>query len=150
MYLITGITPILQIVKAVFNDPGDNSVLSLVFANQTEDDILCRPDLEKLQTDYPTRFKLHYTLSRPPKDGKYLHLHFIFLHDLFDFLTSPFCWTGWQYSTGYINDSMLKENFYPPSNETIVLMCGPTPMVQSACLPALDKLNYDVKLRYVY
>ena len=56
----TGITPMLQVIKAVLKDPGDRTQvlarahgvfasltlaelqLSLLFANQTEDDILCR------------------------------------------------------------------------------------------------------------
>ncbi|XP_065830977.1 NADH-cytochrome b5 reductase 1-like [Oscarella lobularis] len=43
----SGITPILQIVQAILKDPYDRTEMSLIFANQTEDDILLRPELEK-------------------------------------------------------------------------------------------------------
>lgn len=56
----------LQIVKHVFKDSKDPVSLSLLFANQTEEDILCREDLEKIRDEQPDRFKLWYTLDRPP------------------------------------------------------------------------------------
>lgn len=38
----------------------------LVFVRQTENDILLRTELEDLQQQHPDRFKLWYTLDRPP------------------------------------------------------------------------------------
>ncbi|CAG7785540.1 unnamed protein product [Allacma fusca] len=120
----SGITPMLQIIKAVFKESSEKVSLSLVFANQTEEDILCRSDLEKIQKEHPDRFKLWYTLDRPSND--------------------------WKYSTGFINAEMLQSNFFPAADDTIVLMCGPPPMINFACNPALDKLNFDAKLRFAY
>jgi cytochrome-b5 reductase len=120
----SGITPMLQIIKAVFKESNDKVSLSLIYANQTEEDILLRSDLEKIQEEHPDRFKLWYTLDRPPKD--------------------------WKYSTGFINEDMIKGNLFPPSEDSIVLMCGPPPMINFACIPALDKLDYDPKLRFAY
>ena len=51
----TGITPMLQLVRAVFRDPEDKTNLSLLFANQTEDDILLRNELEEVQKKHPDR-----------------------------------------------------------------------------------------------
>jgi cytochrome-b5 reductase len=45
----TGITPMLQLMEAVCRDPSDQTHCSLLFANQTEQDILCRERLEELQ-----------------------------------------------------------------------------------------------------
>ena len=39
--------------------------MSLIFANQTEGDILLRDELEACEKDHDN-FKLHYTLDRPP------------------------------------------------------------------------------------
>lgn len=58
----------LQIIKAVLKDPEDNSNVFLLFANQTEDDILVRSELEWLAKQHDN-FKLWYTLDRPP-EGK--------------------------------------------------------------------------------
>lgn len=62
----SGITPMLQIVKAVIKEKNPLLKLSLIFANQTEEDILCREDLEKIVSENPDQFKLWYTLDRPP------------------------------------------------------------------------------------
>lgn len=64
----TGITPMLQLVTDIFRDPDDKTNLSLLFANQSEDDILVREELEKFQAEHPQRFKLWYTVDRP-KEG---------------------------------------------------------------------------------
>lgn len=45
---------------------------------------------------------------------------------------------------------MLSKNLHPPSDQTIVLMCGPPPMINFACQPNLEKLGYNDKLRFAY
>lgn len=60
-----GITPILQLVRHIVKDPTDKTNLALLFANQTEDDILVRKELEEVAEKYPDQFKLWYTLDRP-------------------------------------------------------------------------------------
>jgi cytochrome-b5 reductase len=57
---------------------------------------------------------------------------------------------GWKYSTGFISAKMISEHLFPPSPDTLVLMCGPPPMINFACVPNLDKLGYDPKLRFAY
>ena len=64
----SGITPMLQIVKAVLKDPADTTKVSLLFANQTEEDILLRSELELLAKRHDN-FELWYTLDRP-SEGK--------------------------------------------------------------------------------
>lgn len=44
----TGITPMLQLIRAVFRDKNDRTSMSLLFANQSEDDILLREELEEV------------------------------------------------------------------------------------------------------
>ena len=38
----TGITPMLQVIQQVLTDPEDSTKMTLIFANQTEDDILLK------------------------------------------------------------------------------------------------------------
>lgn len=57
---------------------------------------------------------------------------------------------GWKYSVGFISDEMIKDHLFPPSQDTLVLMCGPPPMINAACVPNLDKMGYDAKLRFAY
>jgi len=116
----TGLTPMLQIIAAVLKEPAASApVMSLLLANQTEDDILVRDKLERLQELHPTRFSLHYTLDRPP--------------------------TKWAYSSGFITKEMIAAQLPPPGEQTLVLMCGPPPMVKFACRQNLDALGYPAE-----
>jgi len=115
----TGITPCLQIINAVLKDPENSSItLSMIYANQTEDDILLRNELEELAAANPERFKLHHTLDRPPKK--------------------------WAHSEGFVTKEMIAKHIPAASADgsTQVLMCGPPPMIKFACLPALKELGF--------
>lgn len=59
---------------------------------------------------------------------------------------------GWNYSVGFINEEMIKNHLYAAddNNSTIVLMCGPPPMINNACLPALNKLGFHPDTRFTY
>jgi len=120
----TGITPMFQLIKHVLKDPTDKMELFLLFANQTEDDILLRKELEALASANGDKFKLWYTVDRPTKD--------------------------WQYSSGFISTEMISEHLPPPSEEGFILMCGPPPMIKLACIPNLDTLGYNPALRFAY
>lgn len=42
----SGITPMYQLMQAIANDPNDKTVAYLLFANQSEDDILLRKGID--------------------------------------------------------------------------------------------------------
>lgn len=62
-----------QLVKHVLKDPEDKTKLALLFANQSENDILLRDELEKVAEEHPDVFKVWYTVDRP-SEGE----HFFF------------------------------------------------------------------------
>lgn len=109
----TGITPMLQIVRAVLRDPADKTELFLIFANQTEDDILLRQELDALPCD---RIRVWYTLDRPPKK--------------------------WNYSTGFISSEMCRAHLPAPAPDVQLFVCGPPPMIKFACEPAFTELGF--------
>jgi cytochrome-b5 reductase len=114
----TGITPMLQVIRAALKDPFDDTEMWLLFANQTEEDILLRKELEAIPKN---RLHVWYTLDRPPA-------------------------IDWGYSTGFINKDMCAEHLPPKvegATDTIILMCGPPPMIKFACEPALKELGFD-------
>jgi cytochrome-b5 reductase len=92
------------------------------------DDILVRDELEALEKEFPTQFKLHYTVDRALTDG------------------------GWTYSTGFITKDMIEQHilFNGSSNNTQVLMCGPPPMIKFACLPNLTELGFTEKEWFIF
>jgi cytochrome-b5 reductase len=120
----TGITPMLQLIRQVFKNSDDNTELALIFANQTEKDILLRDELEEIQSEFSDRFKLWYTLDKAPE--------------------------GWKYSEGFVNDGMIKDHLPSPGDDTLIVMCGPPPMINFACMPNLDKLGYSQEMRFAY
>lgn len=115
----TGLTPMLQVITGILKDPKDKTTMSLIYANQTEDDILMRKEIEDLAKRYPDRFKFHYTIDRPPNN--------------------------WAYSTGFINKEMIERHLPSASADksTQILMCGPPPMIKFACLPNLEALGFS-------
>jgi cytochrome-b5 reductase len=127
----TGITPMYQILNEILKEqtsilPGERVDIKiwLLFANQTEQDILLRDELEQLAATNSDRFRLWYTVDRESEE--------------------------WKYSKGFINDTMIKEHMPPPGDDVLICICGPPPMIKYACLPNLDKLGYTESMRYTF
>lgn len=120
----TGITPMLQLIRHITSDKNDSTELALIFANQTEKDILVRKELEEVVKEHPNQFKLWYTLDVPSD--------------------------GWKFSKGFINAEMIREHLFAPAADSLVVMCGPPPMIHYACDPALESLDYKKDLCFAY
>lgn len=101
----TGITPMYQVIKHSLSLPEDKTVISLIYANVNEDDILLRTELETMAKQHPDRFNIHYTLDNPP--------------------------AGWTNGHGFVSATMIKEFLPAASSTTKILVCGPPPMVAS-------------------
>jgi cytochrome-b5 reductase len=123
----TGITPMLQVLHAIFRDRSDAKTrVKLIYANQTASDILVRQELEELAKDFPTRFSLWYTVDRVDGNGDDA--------------------TSWHYDTGFINKTMLEQHLLFEKREgTQFFICGPPPMIKFACQPALEELGFSAK-----
>ena len=94
----TGITPMLQIIRAALKNPSDKTRISLIYANVNEDDILLKTELDELAARNPTRFKVYYVLNNPPP-----------------------AWAG---GVGFVTKAQIQQ-YLPPTMEGIkILMCG--------------------------
>ena len=111
----TGLTPAYQVMKAVYKDPEDTTEIYLLYANQTEKDILMREDLERMASEREN-IHLWYTVDRPEE--------------------------GWAYSSGFINEQMIRKHIPAAADNSFVGMCGPPPMINFACIPNLQKVGY--------
>lgn len=97
----TGITPMWQVFRAILSNPADDTPISLVFANVTEDDILLREEIESLAETHP-QFDVYFVLNDPPE--------------------------GWGMGVGFVTKDILLERFGEAEAGSIALMCGPPPM----------------------
>ncbi|XP_077424664.1 NADH-cytochrome b5 reductase 2 [Vanacampus margaritifer] len=120
----TGITPMLQLIRTITADPTDNTMCHLIFANQAEKDILLREELYEMEKSHPDKLKLWFTLDKPSE--------------------------GWKYSSGFVTSTMIKAHLPAPSADVLVVLCGPSPMIQNACLPNLDELGYKTEHIFAY
>jgi len=120
----TGIAPMLQVIRDILKKSKvDKTKIALLFANQTEKDILLRQELESLAAEHPDQLKIWYTLDRPEE--------------------------GWKYGSGFVNKDMIKEHLYKPDEETLILLCGPPPMI-AFVNTQLDELGYSKESRFKY
>ncbi|KAF8507061.1 ferredoxin reductase-like C-terminal NADP-linked domain-containing protein [Russula emetica] len=111
----TGITPMLQIIRASLKNPEDPTRLSLIYANVNYDDILLKKELDELADKYPSRFRVFYVLNNPP--------------------------AGWTGGVGFVSKEQIASHL-PASHDNIkILLCGPPPMI-TAMKKHLDELKY--------
>ncbi|CAE6521334.1 unnamed protein product [Rhizoctonia solani] len=111
----TGITPMLQIIRAAMKNPLDLTKISLIYANVTKEDILLKAELDDLVARYPSRFSVYYVLNNPPE--------------------------GWDGGIGFVTKDMIEKHLPPTDSNIKVLLCGPPPMM-NAMKKHLDDLGY--------
>ena len=113
----SGITPMIPIIRTVLGGESDTTQLNLLFANKKEDDIILRDKLENRQEEFSHQYKFFYTLDEPADN-----------------------WSGYR---GFINSDMITETMPAPSDDTLILLCGPPKMISEAVKPTLEQLNYS-------
>jgi len=105
----SGITPIYQLTQAILNNPEDKTKIALVYANNTEEDILLKKEFDELSQKYPDRFSRIYTVSKTTPQNEST------------------------YEKGYVTKEMLNKVMPHKMNErnVKVLVSGPPPMVET-------------------
>ena len=86
-----------------------------MFANRSSKDILLKEELENFIHDSNFEFKVFFTIDQYEEN-----------------------WNG---GVGHINKDMLASNLPSPSDDTLMLMCGPPIMCQKVILPILNELG---------
>lgn len=114
----TGITPILQVIKAILRNPEDETKISLIFANVSKDDVLLYEELKEMALKHSDKLKVHFVLNNPPSDEE---------------------WTG---SVGYVTAEIIKSNCPAAAEDTKILMCGPPPMMTAMTKILTEELNF--------
>lgn len=101
----TGITPMLQLIRKIISDPQDKTMVTLLFGNVSENDILLKDELDKIAKDHPN-FDVHYTVDR---------------------LADPK--SGYSGDVGLVTAGLIKKYLPRPSDDSMILVCGPPQMV---------------------
>eukprot|EP00250_Pteridium_aquilinum_P033121 c5219_g1_i1 orf=440-1468(-) len=99
----TGITPMLQVIDAILSNKDDNTKVSLIYANISPEDILLKEKLDVLAAENPN-FKVYYVVDKPS--------------------------SNWRGGSGYITKDMVLKGMPAPSDETLILVCGPPGMMK--------------------
>ena len=107
----TGIAPMLQVVDEILEDREDSTKVSLIFANQTESDILMKKEIDARVAANPDKLKVYYVVDK----------------------ASYF--SGWKGGTGYVTEEMLGAHMPKPTKDAMVYVCGPPPMYKAICGP---------------
>lgn len=109
----TGITPMYQLTRAIFNNPDDKTKVSLVYGNVGESDILLREEFERLEKEYPDRFRAFYTLDNPTE--------------------------SWKHGKGFISKEVLQEFLPDSKQENIkIFVCGPPGLYKAISGPKVS------------
>jgi len=101
----TGITPMLQVLEEILSERDDKTQVTLLFGNDSEDQIIIKDRLDNLAKRHPN-FKVHYVVTKPNTDS----------------------WKGY---TGFINGELIKRHIPGPSDDVLVMVCGPPPFYEA-------------------
>lgn len=108
----SGITPGYGLLARILLTPGDATELRVIDANNTENDILMRDELDEFERNSRGQLKIMHVLNDPRDD--------------------------WKGPRGFVTEDMIKRHLFEPSEESVVLLCGPPVMMEKAVLPVLD------------
>eukprot|EP00052_Salpingoeca_macrocollata_P033639 m.9055 g.9055 ORF g.9055 m.9055 type:complete len:300 (-) comp5377_c0_seq1:71-970(-) len=102
----TGLTPMLQVIQHLLANKNDQTKMTLIFANRSEDDIILRKELDAMAVANPDRLKIFYMVDKAQSKD-------------------------WKYGQGYINKETITSQFPPPGTDNMVFVCGPPPFMKA-------------------
>ncbi|KAG0572234.1 hypothetical protein KC19_VG078400 [Ceratodon purpureus] len=110
-----GITYMLQLINAIMSNPKDNTQVSLLYENESPEDILFKEKLDKLSQSHPN-FKVFYTVIIAGGER--------------------------QGGQGHVSADMIYKALPHPSSHTLILVSGPPKLIDRVC-GTKDKERYS-------
>uniref|UniRef100_UPI00358F0934 NADH-cytochrome b5 reductase 1-like isoform X2 n=1 Tax=Myxine glutinosa TaxID=7769 RepID=UPI00358F0934 len=111
----TGIDAVLPIIRRVLEEEHAFHC-SLLYINQTEDDILMRSDLEDLVASHPDHFILRLHLDKAPE--------------------------GWEHGEGKVTPDVIRDWLPQPFTATFLLLNMPSGPAREICLSAIEDTDF--------
>ncbi|KAL3691535.1 hypothetical protein R1sor_005186 [Riccia sorocarpa] len=102
----TGITPMYQIIDAIVSNKADNTQVTLIYANVSPDEIIMKKELDDLAAQHPN-FKVYHVVNNPTPN--------------------------WKGGVGFTTYDMIVKGLPSPSEDTLILVCGPPGMMNAIC-----------------
>lgn len=113
----SGITPMLSVLGSIITTDEDLTKVKLLYANETENDILLKDELDEYVKSYPG-FELKYIVNHPPS-------------------------LNWNEGyKGWITKEILEKELPKPNKDTKILICGPMEM-KTQMLKFLEELGWE-------
>ncbi|KAJ3294255.1 hypothetical protein HK104_003791 [Borealophlyctis nickersoniae] len=117
----TGITPIYQLIHAILRDESDPTVISLVFANKTMEDVLLKSEFDDFVAKSNGRLRVLYSVDKF-EEGKEVPSD---VH------------------VGRVDVETLRKGLFESGEKSLALVCGPPAMIEKAVTPGLKEMGYD-------
>eukprot|EP00993_Chasmostoma_nieuportense_P002457 NODE_3251_length_1002_cov_26.370286_g3105_i0.p1 GENE.NODE_3251_length_1002_cov_26.370286_g3105_i0~~NODE_3251_length_1002_cov_26.370286_g3105_i0.p1 ORF type:complete len:294 (+),score=97.42 NODE_3251_length_1002_cov_26.370286_g3105_i0:58-939(+) len=102
-----GILPCYQMVQEVIGNPNDTTKVSVLYACRKREDLVLKQQLDSLQKRHPQQLRVEYVLEEP-----------------------PLLWRG---HTGRVSTDLIQEHMPNPSASALVMVAGPTGMMDAVC-----------------
>jgi len=109
----TGIAPMFQALHPILTTPDDWTQVHLIYGNNEPADIMLKAELDLLAASKPGRLKVTYVVGRSADDTSSAEKH------------------GWTGEMGWIDEDKVKRLAFPPSEDTVVWICGLDDMYKS-------------------
>lgn len=126
----TGITPVFQTMRAILEDPEDETEVAVVYCVRAECDLLLHDELLRLRELKPAKCRFYFAIG----DGCSPELQ----HQSCD-ESQGLC----EYGSGRISQELIEHVIGADASH--IALCGPEGMIEFACLPALKAIGYDVE-----
>lgn len=102
----TGITPMYQVIKAIYEDKKDVTQVYLIFASACEEELFLKNEIDRMARERPGQFHVYYMVEKTDRED-------------------------WEGGIGYVTREVMDEHLPLPSSAQRVqlLLCGPPRMV---------------------
>jgi len=120
----TGITPMYQALWKLLDTPGDTRKVTLLYGSKAPEDILLKAELDAWAQAHPDRLKIVHVLGNGPDDPP------------------PAGWADtatYTTETGWIDAAKIVKYAHPPSDDTLLMVCGLPAMYDVLCGPRTEK-----------
>lgn len=101
--------PMFQLLDYALNHPDNTTKFSMIYENDTEENIAMKDELDAFKADYPGNFDVTYTLTNPSGGWSGMFAFFQWMY-----IPASNILQG---KRGPIDENMVQEQVSPPRNE---------------------------------